>query len=122
MLPAATYNLTRILLAASPAGCVFVPLRGMQYMAEVDDAEIIFIDSQYKRWVEVAWQGFRSQARAALNDPVAYEAVFFTRGGQATQRRVQGELHAALALLEAHRRPDAPAHVLKMPGRRPAQG
>ena len=32
-LPAATYNLSRILLTASNTGCVFVPMRGMQYLA-----------------------------------------------------------------------------------------
>ncbi len=53
-LPADSYNLTRILLAASATRCVFVPIRSMQYLAVVDAEEIIFVDSQYKRWVEIA--------------------------------------------------------------------
>jgi len=57
-LPATTYNLTRILLTASSTGCVFVPIRSMQYLAVVDAEEIIFVDSQHKRWGEVAWQRF----------------------------------------------------------------
>jgi len=114
-LPAATYNLTRILLAASTSGCVFVPIRSMQYLAVIDQEEIIFVDSQHKRWVEVAWRRFKSQARAALDEPVAYEAVFYTPDGAATQRRLQADFHAALALLANRRRPAAAAHVLPLP-------
>ncbi len=112
-LPAATYNLTRILLAASATGNVFVPIRAMQYMAVVDPEEIIFVDSQYKRWVEIAWRGFQPQARAGLDEPVAYQAVFHTENGADTQRRLQGEFHAALMLLSTRRRPDSPARVLE---------
>jgi hypothetical protein len=110
-LPAATYNLTRILLADSAAGCVFVPIRRMQYLAVVDAQEIIFVDSQHKRWVEVAWQGFRPQARQALDEPVTYRALFYTPGGAELQRRLQAEFHPALSLLAA-RRPTAPSSVL----------
>lgn len=118
-LPAATYNLTRILLAASERGCVFVPIRSMQYLAVVDSEEIIFVDSQHKRWVEVAWRGFKPQARGALDEAVVYEAVFYTPEGRATQRRLQADFHAALALIAARRRPDAPANILPL-ARKPA--
>ena len=118
-LPAATYNLTRILLAASSASCVFVPIRSMQYLAVVDQEEIIFVDSQHKRWVEVAWRRFKPQARNALDEPVAYEAVFYTANAGETQRRLQGDFHAALALLAARRQPTRPAHVLPL-ARKPA--
>ena len=112
-LPAATYNLTRVLLAASERGCVFVPIRGMQYMAVLDQEEIIFVDSQHKRWVEVAWREFQPRARNGLDEPVAYQAVFYTPDGAETQRRLQGEFHAALELLSRRRRPEAPARVLE---------
>ncbi len=118
-LPAATYNLTRILLAASAGGCVFVPIRSMQYLAVIDQEEIIFVDSQHKRWVEVAWQRFQPHARAALDEPVAYQAVFYTPDGTTTQRRLQADFHAALALLDKRRRPATPAHVLAMPRKAP---
>lgn len=116
-LPAATYNLTRILLAASPKGCVFVPLRGMQYLAVVDREEIIFVDSQYKRWVEVAWRRFRPQAREALDQPVAYEAVFYAPEGADIQRRIQSEFHKALALLDSRRPVAGSAHILPFPAK-----
>ena len=113
-LPAATYNLTRILLAHSQRGCVFVPIRGMQYLAVIDAEEIIFVDSQYKRWVEISWLGFQPQERTALDEPVAYQAVFYTAGGHDTQRRLQADFHAALALLDARRPPTGSAHILPM--------
>ncbi len=111
MLPAAGYNLTRILLAASTHGCVFVSIRSMQYLAVIDAEEIIFVDSQYKRWVEVAWRHFKPQARAGLKDPVAYEAVFYTPNGAQTQRRLQAEFHPALMLLDTRRPVPPPTEV-----------
>jgi len=116
-LPAATYNLSRILLTQSANACVFVPMRGMQYMAVIDAEEIIFVDSQYKRWVEVAWRSFQPHARNALDEAVAYQAVFYTPDGSDTQRRLQGEFHAAMTLLASRRQHDTPAHVLVMPRR-----
>lgn len=116
-LPAASYNLSRILLAQSRTGCVFVPMRGMQYMAVIDAEEIIFVDSQYKRWVEVAWRGFRPDQRQALDEAVAYQVVFYTSDGADTQRRLQGQFHAAMMLLDSRRPRAATANVLAMPKR-----
>jgi len=113
-LPAASYNLSRILLTASATRCVFVPIRSMQYMAVVDAEEIIFVDSQYKRWVEIAWQGFKPQARTALDEPVAYQAVFYTPEARDVHRRLQRDFHAALRLLDSRRRPNVSARVLNL--------
>ncbi len=114
MLPAASYNLSRILLAASPTACVFVPIRSMQYLAVVDAEEIIFVDSQHKRWVEVAWQEFKPQERDTLDTAVAYQVVYYTPDGRETQRRLQGEFHAALALLASRRQPEKSARLLPL--------
>lgn len=116
-LPAATYNLTRILLAASPKRSVFVPIRAMQYLAVIDPEEIIFVDSQYRRWVEVAWRRFHANERAALDQPVSYEAVFYAKGAEDTQRRIQGEFHKALGQLQDRNRPHAPGKVLALKAR-----
>jgi hypothetical protein len=116
-LPAASYNLSRILLVQSRTGCVFVPMRGMQYMAVIDAEEIIFVDSQYKRWVEVAWRGFRPDQRQALDEAVAYQVVFYTPDGADTHRRLQGEFHAAMTLLDSRRPHPTTANVLAMPKR-----
>jgi hypothetical protein len=114
-LSAATYNLTRTLLARRKAGCVFVPIRSMQYMAVIDAEEIIFVDSQHKRWIEIAWQNFRPQARDSLQDAVAYEAVYYTPEGRVTMKRLQGDFLAALRALAARHRISEPAPVLPFP-------
>ena len=111
-LPAVTYNLTRILLSDSPRGCVFVPIRPMQYMAVIDDEEIIFADIHYKRWVEVAWRSFRPGDRVSLEDAVAYQAVYYTSGGADLQLRLQAEFHKTLALLDTRRATNGKAEVL----------
>lgn len=113
-LAAVTYNLTRILLAESPSGSVFVPIRGMQYMAVIDAEEIIFVDSQYRRWVAVAWRAFKPQTRVALDEPVAYEAVFHTPEGAEIQRRIQTEFHKALMLLYSRRPRPREASILPL--------
>ncbi|HNA83329.1 MAG TPA: hypothetical protein PLQ64_12720 [Thiobacillaceae bacterium] len=115
-LPAATYNLTRILLANSPRDCVFVPIRAMQYQAVIDREEIIFVDSQYRRWVEVAWRQFQPRERAALDEPVAYQAVFYTAEGRDLQRRLQAEFHKALSLLDSRRPAPGEARILNLRG------
>jgi hypothetical protein len=112
-LPARTYNLTRILLADSANGCVFVPIRPMQFMAVIDPEEIIFVDSQYKRWVAVAWRAFRPGDRTSLEDPVAYEAAYYNRDGTEIQARLQIEFHKALALLDSRRPTPGKADVLE---------
>lgn len=113
-LPAATYNLTRILLAASGTGCVFVPIRSIQYLAVVDQEEIIFVDGQFKRWVDVAWGNFKPHARNALDEPVTYQASFFTPDGRDTQRRLQTAFYSGLSLLARRHQPNTPAIILPL--------
>ena len=40
------YNRCQLLLSRSETGCVFVPIRNMQYVGAIDSEEIIFVDSQ----------------------------------------------------------------------------
>lgn len=99
-LPAPLYNRARLLLARSDTDCVFVPIRSLQYQAIIDREEIIFVDGMGPRMVEIAWQGFRPQARAALHDPVPYELVTFHPRGEQLMQRLQGEFTAALGQFE----------------------
>jgi hypothetical protein len=112
-LPAATYNLAHILLARA-GGCLFVPIRSLQYMAVLDDEEIIFVDSQHKAWVELAWQRFRPQARASLDERVPFEVVHYLPKAAETMQRLPGEFHQALQLLAGRQKPDTPATVLDL--------
>ncbi len=111
-LPAAIYNLAHTLLAHSPHGAVFVPIRSMQYLAVIDREEFVFVDSQHKHQVVLAWQHFRPQARGALDEPVPYEVCFHRPDGAALMARLQAELGLALRLLDAREKRDGPGRVL----------
>lgn len=113
-LPAETYNLAHTLLAQSPQGCVFVPIRSMQYLAVIDHEEIIFVDREAPRDIELAWQSFRPGTRTALTDPVPYELVFYADKAAQTMQRLPREFHQALALLARRRAPAGPARVIKL--------
>ena len=69
--------------------CLFVPIRNMQYLAVVDEDEVIFSDGAGDRSIEMAWQNFRPQARSALTDSVPYEAVYYATGAPRTMIRLQ---------------------------------
>ena len=112
-LPAATYNLAHTLLARAGA-CLFVPIRSMQYMAVLDAEEFIFVDSQNKAWVELAWQHFRPQARASLDERVPFEVVHYLPHAAETMKRLPGAFHQALLLLAGRQKPDAPATVIAL--------
>lgn len=117
-LPAASYNLAHTLLARA-GKCLFVPLRSLQYMAVLDAEEFIFVDSQNKAWVELAWQRFRPQARSALDAPVPFEVVHYLPQAADTMKRLPVEFQLALELLAERQKPDAPASVLDLQARRP---
>lgn len=98
-LAAAIYNRTHLLLRRSGDGCLFVPIRSMQYLAVVDDEEIIFVDANHRPYIELAWRGFRPQARAALDASVPFEVVYYLEKGFEAMRRLVGEFDRATRLL-----------------------
>lgn len=118
-LPADTYNLARTLQARSPSGVAFVPIRSMQVLAILDRDEFVFLDSQYKSWAMLAWQGFRPDERETLEDPVSYQLACYEESGLEAMRRLPREFHQALLALAAKDRVDGPARVLKFEARRP---
>lgn len=114
-LPAKIYNLAHSLLSRSPSGCLFVPIRTMQYLAILDEEEFIFLDGERKCWIDIAWQAFRPQTRSSLNEPVPYRAVFYTTEAAQLMTRLLAELPRALNDLAAKGRCDGAAKVLKFP-------
>jgi hypothetical protein len=112
-MPAASYNLALTLLSRSSDGCLFVPIRAMQYLAIIDNEEIIFLDGERKCWVDIAWQKFRPQVRESLDDPVPYVAVYYRPDSAQLMSRLQAELPRALKSLSEKGRVDEPAKVLK---------
>ncbi len=114
-LPAATYNLAHTLLDRSPSGCLFVPIRAMQYLAILDAEEFVFLDGERKCWIDIAWQGFRPQTRTSLDEPVPYQAVYYQPDAAQIMARLQAELPRALNNLAAKGRLAGSARVLKFP-------
>lgn len=112
-LPAATYNLAIKLLARSPTGNVFLPIRAMQYLAILDTREFVFIDGERKSLIDIAWQHFHPQRRDSLEDPVEYEAVYYFEHSQGLMARLQGEFHKALLAASEKEKIEVPAQVLK---------
>lgn len=113
-LPAATYNLAKILLARSSTGVIFLPIRSMQYLAILDAAEFVFIDGERKNLIDIAWQRFQSQDRVSLDDSVSYEAAYYYPHSQTLMSRLQREFHLSLVATAAKNKIDAPAKVLKL--------
>lgn len=118
-LPAPVYNAAHRLLAGSADGCVFVPIRSMQYLAVIDAEEIIFVDREARHLVELAWRAFRPQARSGLLEPVPYEIHLYLAKARESLTRLQGEFAKALEQLErrAHPPRDADPCILPFAGR-----
>lgn len=111
-LPADLHRATQRLLARSRTGCVFVPIRSMQYIGVVDRAETVFVDSQAYafqgeqggRLIVIAWQPRPVAGRAALAEPVPCEVVLYEPGFADVQRRLVGEFGRALQDLQRRTR------------------
>lgn len=111
-LPAEHYNLARGLQARSPRGVAFVPIRSMQMLGILDAEEFVFLDAHEKQLAVLAWRGFRPQQRTGLDQPVAYEALYYREDARELMARLQPELFKAMQGLAARDRVAGPARVL----------
>ena len=116
-LPAETYNIARILLGQCDAQHLFVPIRSMQYLAIVDDVEIVFVDSAYKNQVAIAWTNFHPQQRSGLQDTVPYTARYYRSDGKIVMQRLQAEFLNALRTLRTKKPASSGAKVIILSGR-----
>jgi len=114
-LPASTYNLAHSLLSRSSSSCLFVPIRSMQFLAILDAEEFVFLDGERKCWIDIAWQNFQPRIRSSLDEPVPYQAVYYTPEAAQLMARLQAELPRALKDLAKKSSIDGPAKVLKFP-------
>lgn len=121
-MPAGTYNLARTLQSRSLKGVAFVPIRSMQILAILDTTEFVFLDSHYKSWAMLVWQGFQTSERTALDEPVAFESVCYEDTGLDAICRLPREFHLALEGLAAKQHIDGPAKVLNFSAHRRADG
>ncbi len=117
-MPLPLYRMTRRLLRASDTGCVFVPIRSMQFQAVIDAEELIFVDAQggYMvqdgeggRVVQLAWQPTPPGALDSLAGPVPCRIVFYRPELAEVQRRLVGEFQRAAQQLLARRDARRPA-------------
>ena len=100
-IPADLYNKIHLLFTRANGEHLFVPIRSMQYLAVVDKEEIVFVDGQGPRAIEISWQNFRASERENLRDPVSYTCIFYDEKGREIMNRLQSELLKALQLMEA---------------------
>jgi hypothetical protein len=116
-LPAPIYNHCRRLLAAAERGCVFVPIRDMQFIAVIDAQEVIFVDSQGGhlvvdgqggRPILLSWVFGSAATRESLSAPVAFEVVHYQIGLEPLQRQLIGGFARALDALNEKRRESSP--------------
>lgn len=114
-LPASTYNLAVTLLAHCKDPYLFVPIRSMQYLAILDLEEFVFIDGERKCWIDIAWHHFKPQVRTALDQPVAYEAIYYRADQTAIMTRLQREFPLALKVLENKEKLENPGKLIKFP-------
>jgi hypothetical protein len=119
-LSATTYNLAHTMLARSPTGNLFIPIRAMQYLAILDREELIFLDGVRKCWVDIAWRNFNPQLRHSLDEPVSYDAVYYTPDAALMMSRLQRELFLALQQLSGKEPMHGNAKVIKFTGVRKA--
>lgn len=108
-IPAALYNRCRLLLSRCRYEHIFVPIRSMQYLAVLDEKEIIFVDSQAYavrggeggRMILLAWQ-FRPDLRPdSLTEPVPIDVVYYHPQSPEIQKRLMGDFVKSLDILDA---------------------
>jgi hypothetical protein len=114
-LPADIHNGLQLLLARAGGGCVFLPIRSVQYQAVIERDEVVFVDAHggyaYQdglggRLIRIAWWP-KQGPRDSLTDPVPCEIVYYFADLKDTQRRLLGETRAALRqALERQRGPN----------------
>lgn len=114
LLAASTYNLAKTLLSQHRGPCLFLPIRSMQYLAILDPIEIVFIDAVRKNLIDIAWQNFHAHDRTALDEPVAYEAVYYFEDSQSLMTRLQMEFFKALQMRAKKQHPAGPGQVIKL--------
>ncbi len=108
MVPADIYNLYHSLQVRVHNAHVFVPIRGLQFMAVLDKNEIVFVDSQSYavsqeeggRLILIAWKFPASHDRDGLTDPMPCEVVFYQQKNGDLQLRLVNEFRQAMLLMD----------------------
>lgn len=100
-LPAEFYNKLHLLFVRTDQKNLFIPIRPMQYLAAIDNEEVVFVDGMRPRNIMLSWSDFQVQQRTGLNDPVSFECVCYEPEGLAIVQQLQVEFYKALAVFES---------------------
>jgi len=99
-LPAEHYKKILLLFSRSHSNSLFIPIRNMQYLAVIDREEIVFVDGQGPRRIELAWCDFHPGEREDLRAPVTFTCIYYEEKDREAKRRLQSEFFKALELME----------------------
>ena len=94
------YNKICLLFSREGSDNLFVPIRSMQYLAVVDKEEIVFVDGQGPRAIEISWQNFRSCDRDNLREPVSFTCIYYDEKGREIMGRLQSEFLKVLQIMQ----------------------
>ena len=114
-LPAEHYKKILILFSRSESESLFIPIRSMQYLAIIDQEEIVFVDGLRPRKIDLAWRDFHPGEHDCLDSPVTYTCIYYTEQGQQARVRLQGEFLAALEQMKKRQPKSADATVTQFP-------
>ncbi|MCG8426932.1 MAG: hypothetical protein MI754_06210 [Chromatiales bacterium] len=103
-IPAQLYNRCRLLQSRCTNEHLFVPIRTMQYLAVVDNYEVIFVDSQAYtvsqgeggRMIILSWFFKGGAGRDSLDQPIPMQIHYHHENGREAQRRIIVEFDKAL--------------------------
>jgi hypothetical protein len=109
--PAEHYRIIHLLFTRKESDSLFVPIRTMQYLGIIDRDEIVFVDGQRPRMIELSWRDFQSGEREDLRAPVTYTCVYYDERGREIMNRLQGEFFKALELMQDRQHKPADATI-----------
>ena len=98
-LSATLYNRIHVVFAQSDSETLFVPIRSMQYLAIIDKEEIIFVDGQRPRAIEISWRDFQTGQRDNLQSPVAFTCIYYRDKNNEFMNRLHSEFLKALNVM-----------------------
>lgn len=108
------YNKLHTIFARKQDKNLFISIRNLQYLAVIDEEEVIFVDGLKPRYVLISWQSFKPHLRNNLSDPVAYDCIYYVEAEPMHQQRLLSEFFKAIGQVEARLQEiEAPAGVVK---------
>ena len=107
-MPAALYNLCRLMLSRCNYTHMYVPVRSLQIQAIIDEEEVIFVDGQgYMvkdgeggKVIKLSWLFHHDDRGDDLNAPAPIEMVLYAEDSRELHTRLITEFRLALEQIE----------------------